>query len=103
MIDYQNTRGASVKLDAIAEPEMEWKSARNAVEVALNMEKQINVQLLKLHKVAADAADPSLADFIENEFLEEQIRSIKEISDMLTQLNRVGNDGLGLYLFDQEL
>lgn len=103
-IDYQNTRGGQVQLAAVREPQLQdWKSARNAVEVALEMERAINVSLLHVHQVAEESQDPQLQDFIENGFLEEQIRSIKELADMLTQLQRVGNDGLGLFLFDKDL
>jgi ferritin heavy chain len=82
---------------------MEWKSARNALETAFQMEKEINKSLLALHQVAEQQNDPQFCDFLESEFLNEQVESIKKLADMLTQLNRVGNDGLGLFLFDKEL
>lgn len=41
-----------------------------------------------------------MADYLED-FLEEQVRSIKEISDYITNLKRVGT-GLGEYMFDKE-
>lgn len=59
--------------------------------------------MLNLHKVAEENNDPQLCDFIESEYLEEQVEAIKKIGDLVTQLNRVGGDGLGLYLWDQEL
>lgn len=42
-----------------------------------------------------------MADFLETEFLEEQVRSIKEIGDHITNLKRVGT-GLGEYMYDKE-
>ncbi|KAI3648416.1 hypothetical protein MP228_006270 [Amoeboaphelidium protococcarum] len=103
LIKYQNMRGGVVKLKTIDEPTTEWKSARYAMEMALQMEREVNANLLKLHGIAAEQQDPQLCDYLEGEFLKEQVESIKQISDMLTQLERVGNDGLGLYLFDKEL
>merc|ERR1711971_602013 len=51
---------------------------------------------------AADAkADSHLSDFVD-EFLEDQVASIKSIGDTITKLKRVG-DGLGLFLFDKEM
>lgn len=44
-----------------------------------------------------------MCDFIEGEFLKEQVEAQKMISDMITNLRRVGGDGLGLYLFDKNL
>jgi len=31
------------------------------------------------------------------------VKSIEELAKMVTHLNRVSGDGLGLYLFDQQL
>jgi ferritin heavy chain len=42
-----------------------------------------------------------MADYLETEFLEEQVNAIKEISDHITQLKRVGT-GLGEYMYDKE-
>jgi len=55
----------------------------------------VNKSLLNLHKVAEENNDPQLCDFIESEYLEEQVEAIKKIADLVTQLNRVGGDGLG--------
>jgi ferritin heavy chain len=67
------------------------------------MEKENNARLLSLHDLASKHNDPQMCDFLESELLQEQAKSIKEFSDMNTTLQRVGSDGLGLYLFDQEL
>jgi len=45
--------------------------------------------------------DPHLSDYIEAEFLDEQVKSIKEYADYITNLKRVGT-GLGEYIFDKE-
>jgi len=42
-----------------------------------------------------------MADWLESEFLDEQVKSIKEISEYVTNLKRVG-PGLGEYMFDKE-
>nr|AGR53511.1 putative ferritin [Dolomedes mizhoanus] len=42
-----------------------------------------------------------MCDFLEGEFLKEQVEAIKEISDYVTNLQRVGT-GLGEYMFDKE-
>ncbi|GAB5586460.1 hypothetical protein Unana1_01360 [Umbelopsis nana] len=102
LIDYQNMRGGRVVLRALQAPEIEWKSAKNAVESALQLEKDVNKSLLNLHKLADGNDDPQLTDFIEGKYLEEQVQAIKKLADMVTQLNRVG-DGLGVYIWDQQL
>jgi ferritin heavy chain len=81
----------------------DWQSARNAVESTLQLEKDVNQALLNLHKLADEQNDPQLCDMLESEYLEEQVQAIKELADMVTQLIRIGNDGLGLFLFDRDL
>lgn len=73
------------------------------LEAALQMEREVNQQLLKLHAVAEQNNDPQLEDFLEQHYLEEQVDSIKEMADLVTQCKRVGGDALGLYLFDIEV
>ncbi|KAJ9071083.1 hypothetical protein DSO57_1000758 [Entomophthora muscae] len=103
LIKYQNMRGGRVVLNSIEGPDNNWKSAVNAVECALQLEKDVNRSLLQLHKVASESDDPQMCDYLEGEFLKEQVESIKKICDLLTQLKMVGGDGLGLYLWDKEL
>ena len=66
----------------------------NAVCVALDM-------LDRPHQVSGDANDSQFCDFLEANYLNEQVESIKEISDHVTNLRRVGI-GLGEYLFDKQ-
>lgn len=73
----------------------------------------VHDSLLKLHKCAD--SDPHLQDFIEGEYLTEQVDANKELADLLSRLERAttvidtnGNrrvtcDGLGLHMIDQEL
>ncbi len=58
--------------------------------------------LLDLHKTADEASDPQLTDFIEGNFLEEQVEAIKEFGDLVTRMRRVG-EGVGIHLIDKEL
>lgn len=102
-VDYLTKRGGFVKFADIIAPTVSWKSAREGLEAALSLEKDVNSSLLKLHELADEASDPHLADFIEEEFLDDQVDSLKELADLITQLDRCGNEGLGLYLFDQKL
>lgn len=62
----------------------------------------ISQSLLQIHAIASGKKDINLCDFLENEYLQEQVDSIKEISDYVTSLKRVG-EGLGVYMFDREL
>ncbi|KAL3585796.1 hypothetical protein D5086_012663 [Populus alba] len=61
-----------------------------AMELALSLEKLTNEKLLSLHKVADENNDPQMADFVESEFLTEQVESIKKIAEYVAQLRMVG-------------
>lgn len=74
-----------------------------ALEHALKLEKEVNTSLLSIGAVAEAEGDQHLADHIQSSFLPEQVDSIKKLADMLTNLERVGSEGLGLFLFDREL
>jgi ferritin heavy chain len=100
-IDYQIKRGGSVQFSVI-KPGPNWKSPLQILQIALQMELKVNESLLYICKLAEDQGDHQLSSFIEI-FLEEQISAQKELSDMITNLKRVGNNGIGLYLFDQQL
>ncbi|CAG8548727.1 3174_t:CDS:2 [Ambispora leptoticha] len=103
LMHYQQLRGGCVVLHPIPAPPTEWQSAKNAVEVSLDLEKEVNKNLLHLSSLAENNGDSQLVSYIREEFLSEQVRSIEEFAKMITHLNRVGGDGLGLYLFDQNL
>lgn len=96
-------RGGKVELQTINSPEIEWKSAINILETVLKMERDVTQSLLNLSKVATQSNDPELEDFINSEFLHQQMVDIKKAADMVTQLQLAGPSGLGLYLFDKQL
>ncbi|XP_065854484.1 ferritin, chloroplastic [Euphorbia lathyris] len=107
LIKYQNTRGGRVILHAIVPPLSEFDHAEKgdalyAMELALSLEKLTNEKLLSLHSVATQNNDPQMADFIESEFLEEQVEDIKKISEYVSQLRRIGK-GHGVWHFNQML
>jgi len=103
LMKFQNQRGGRIVLQGIAKPERdEWGLGMDALQAALSLERTVNQSLLDLHKVAGSHDDAQMCDFIENEYLTEQVESIKQISDYITQLKRCGASGLGEYIFDKE-
>jgi len=102
LMAYQSKRGGRCVFQDIAKPvSMEWGTCLEAMEAALELEKMVNQSLLELTKAAEAKGDSHLSDFVD-EFLEDQVASIKSIGDTITKLKRVG-DGLGLFLFDKEM
>merc|ERR1712017_66461 len=95
LIEYQNKRGGRVVLGALMSPITEFDHEQNgealySMELALSLEKLNYEKLVDVHKVADEAGDPSLTDFIEGEYLEEQIEAINKVAKFVSQLRRIG-------------
>ena len=104
LIDYQNMRGGKVVFQDVPRPsKSEWSDPLDAAEDALDLEKSVNQSLLELHKVADGAGDPQMTDFLEGEFLKEQVEAAKELADLVTKIRRVGATGTGIYLLDKDM
>lgn len=101
LMKYLNERGGTIRLEPVQPPsKYDFQTGLEAMHVALKLERDVNDSLLKLHKIASQREDPHLTDFLEEEFLDEQVKAIKEIGSHITNLNRVGS-GLGEYQFDK--
>jgi len=111
---YQNQRGGKVCFDTTYDinfdlnmEHIEHTESKSdvlcAFEKALEMEQLVYEKLLELHKVADENTDPQFSDYIEGEFLEEQITAIDELNVIISKLKLIGNDGHGLWNFDANL
>ncbi|XP_072321139.1 ferritin, heavy subunit [Eucyclogobius newberryi] len=104
LMKFQNQRGGRIFLQDVRKPERdEWGSGLEALECALQLEKSVNQSLLDLHKLSTEHNDPHMCDFIETHFLDEQVKSIKELGDWVSNLRRMGapQNGMAEYLFDK--
>jgi len=102
LMKFQNQRGGRIVLQAIQKPERdEWGTGLEAMQSALALEKNVNQALLDLHSLSDSHNDHQFSDFIEGNYLTEQVEAIKQLSDYVTNLKRVG-PGLGEYMFDKE-
>ncbi|KAB1272060.1 Ferritin heavy chain [Camelus dromedarius] len=110
LMKLQNQRGGRIFLQDIKVNERfqkpdydDWENGLNAMECALHLEKSVNQSLLELHKLATDKNDPHLCDFLETHYLNEQVKSIKELGDHVTNLRKMGapESGMAEYLFDK--
>lgn len=101
LMKFQNKRGGRIVLQDIKKPERdEWGTGLEAMQAALALEKSVNQSLLDLHVISDKHNDYQMSDFIEGQYLQEQVESIKQLSDYVTNLKRVG-PGLGEYQFDK--
>ncbi|XP_037685008.1 ferritin light chain-like [Choloepus didactylus] len=95
--------GRALFQDVQKPPKDEWGNTLEAMEAALVLERGLNTDLLKLHALGSANTDPHLCDFLENHFLDEEVKLIKKIGDHLTNLRRLGvpQERLGEYLFER--
>jgi len=157
LMNYVIKRGGRVCTPSVQTPpnDAEWSdfTVCTILEKVIEMEKDVNSHLLKVHKCArgevdtsdknlcspsqerrsshdstklscslscetnsgnTNGEDPQLQDFLEGEFLKEQVDSVKNLADLLTKLERAtivpGSkpstftcNGLGLFIIDKEL
>jgi hypothetical protein len=54
---------------------------------------KVNESLLGLHKVAGEKGDAHLCDFLESEFLNEQVESIKKVRNLSTNIQNYNRFG----------
>ncbi|XP_068227290.1 ferritin-like [Palaemon carinicauda] len=104
LMEFQNKRGGRVVFQPIqAPPKSEWGTALEALQSAMELEKNLNQAFLDILTEADEKGDPHLDEFIEDEFLEGKVDLLEKLGRMITQLKRAGPSGLGEYLFDKEL
>uniref|UniRef100_A0A8C5WDB1 Ferritin n=1 Tax=Leptobrachium leishanense TaxID=445787 RepID=A0A8C5WDB1_9ANUR len=85
LMKLQNQRGGRIFLHDVRKPERdEWGNGLEALDCALQLEKNVNQSLLDLHKLSTDRNDPHLCDFLESHYLDEQVKSMKELGDLPT-------------------
>uniref|UniRef100_A0A8C7IPX8 Ferritin n=1 Tax=Oncorhynchus kisutch TaxID=8019 RepID=A0A8C7IPX8_ONCKI len=104
LLSFQNKRGGRILLQDIKKPERdEWGNGLEAMQCALQLEKNVNQALLDLHKIASDKVDPHLCDFLETHYLNEQVEAIKKLGDHITNLTKMDavKNKMGEYLFDK--
>ncbi|CAM5150627.1 unnamed protein product [Eretmochelys imbricata] len=101
-----NKRGGCVVLQEghQEKPEQdEWGNSLEALQCDLQLEKTVNQALLDLQKLAMEKSDSCGSDFPDSEYLEKQVKAIKQLGDHLTNLKHLGvpQNTMGEYLFDK--
>ncbi|XP_053207490.1 ferritin heavy chain-like isoform X2 [Panonychus citri] len=104
LIDYMSRRGAKVSTFDVQMPTKDtWPDGKTALEDALILETRINNEIHKVHyKAEHECKDPHLMDFLETEFMEEQIDSINQLKRLVAIISKM-DSGMGEYLLDRQL
>ncbi|ELK36388.1 Ferritin light chain [Myotis davidii] len=59
----------------------EWDKTQDTMEAALVLERNPNQAIVELHALGSTCADPHLCYFLENHFLDEEVKFIKKMGD----------------------
>ncbi|XP_067641380.1 ferritin heavy chain [Eurosta solidaginis] len=102
LMEYMNKRGGEICFEALPAPNFKFSTPKAALIEALDMEKYINESLLELHALANDHNDPQLCDFLEANFLAEQVDAQKQLADYIRQIERCEQE-LGVHIFDNDI
>ena len=108
LMEYQNLRGGNVELLGVNDVGLVYLTETSDNDVlasfkkTLEMEQNVYQGLLELHEVADAENDPQFADFVESEYLQEQVEALNEVAKYVSQLERIGEDGHGVWNFDRE-
>jgi ferritin len=100
--DFINDRGGRVTLAEIEAPKTQWNSPLDAFQDAYNHELKISGLINDLMNLAAVEKDGAGHDFLEW-FVREQVEEEAAAQLIVDQLKLVGDQGVGLYLIDQQL
>ncbi|KAI2801815.1 hypothetical protein RDWZM_000718 [Blomia tropicalis] len=104
-LNYINLRGSYVDNFNVKMPSKStWDSTYQALEDAIELENYFYNEIMRIHRIADKSCkDVHLQNFLENEFIEEQVTSIAQLTKLSTILKNAGSEGFGEYTVDRDL
>ncbi len=102
MFNYLHERGGKVVLQAIEQPETDWKSPVALFEHVLKHEQYVTSLINKLMDVAEEVKDRAAVSFIDW-YLKEQVEEEASVNGVLTTLKLIGDDKHALLMYDKDL
>ena len=101
-MNYVNQRGGRVELKAIDAVPTSWKSPLQAFKDTLEHEKQVTSLINNLYALAEAEKDYATRDRL-NWFVSEQVEEEDNCRTLIDKFSLIGDNGMGLYMLDQEL
>lgn len=101
-INYLNQRGGRVVLAPIAAVPTEWKSPVDAFEATLEHEQKVTAMINALYALAEQEHDYATRDRL-TWFVAEQVEEEENARQILDKYRLMGDNGMGVYMLDQEL
>lgn len=101
-INYLNSRGGRVELKPIEAVPTTWKSALDAYEATLAHEQKVTAMINAIYALAESEHDYATRGKLDW-FVSEQVEEEETAQGLIDRLKLCGEDGLALYMLDQEL
>lgn len=101
-MNYLNSRGGRVILAPIAEVPSTWESPLASFEHTLKHEEKVTSLINAIYALAAEEKDYATCNKL-NWFVEEQVEEEETARGLIDRLKLIGDNGLALYTFNQEL
>ena len=101
-INYVNQRGGRVVLKAIDAVPTEWATPLEAFEATLAHETKVTALLNALYSLAEQESDYATRDRL-NWFVSEQVEEEDNCRQLIDKFRLIGDNGMGIYMLDQEL
>ena len=102
MFSYVLTRGGRVLLEAIPQPETDWKDGLAMFEEALAHEQGVTARIHEMASLALELKDHATYNFLQW-FISEQVEEEETAMDMVQKFKMAGEHPAGLYQLDKEL
>lgn len=101
-MNYLNSRDGKVTLQPIAGVDTEWESPLAAFAATLAHEQKVTALINSLFGLAEAEHDYATRDRLAW-FVNEQVEEEENARQLIDKFTLIGNDGMGLYMLDQEL
>ncbi len=102
LMNYLNMRGGRVVLAPVAGVPTEWPSVLAAFEDTLKHEQEVTRRINDLYHLATEERDYATTGKLDW-FIAEQVEEEETTQVLIDRLKLVGDNGMGLYMIDQEL
>jgi ferritin len=99
---YINRRGGQVRLQAIAQPPLDFEGPTAVFEKTLEHEQYISDCILKLYELATEVKDYASLSLLQW-FVDEQVEEEESAGEILEMLRMIGDKGQGLIMLDRQL
>lgn len=101
-MNYINRRGGRVVLKPIAEVNTEWATPLEAFKDTLKHERVVTSLINNLYAMADAEQDYATRDCL-TWFVNEQVEEEEAAQQLIDKFTLIGNDGMGIYMLNNEL